>query len=299
MVFDKRGRYRIQAVVEATGVSAPTLRSWERRYGVPAPERTASAYRLYSDDDIALIARMRDLTGRGVAAAEAAHAVRGALPPQTPLALDPYDDARDHIIRAAEAFDPTAIEHAFLRAFTLADATTVFDRVVLPATTAVADACERGEITAAQEHLTIDAASAILRDALRLVQPVDSARTIVLGCFTGQHRVVCLYGIGLRFAGWGFRTICLGPDTPPVAIADAVNKLHPDVVGLTLPTANNVEGARALVSGYAEACGTTPWLVGGNAAVTIRDDVITAGGIIAEDDLAGIRSLIERALRSR
>ncbi|WP_434422398.1 MerR family transcriptional regulator [Nannocystis pusilla] len=46
------GRYRIQSVAEMTGVSAATLRAWERRYGLPAPRRSSSAYRLYSDRDV-------------------------------------------------------------------------------------------------------------------------------------------------------------------------------------------------------------------------------------------------------
>ncbi len=50
---------------------ASTLRAWEQRYGFPAPERTASAYRLYSDADVARIARVRALCDAGLAAAEA------------------------------------------------------------------------------------------------------------------------------------------------------------------------------------------------------------------------------------
>ena len=46
-------RYRINAVAEMTGVPAPTLRAWERRYGIPRPGRSESSYRLYSDADVA------------------------------------------------------------------------------------------------------------------------------------------------------------------------------------------------------------------------------------------------------
>ena len=69
-------RYRIRAVADLTGVSTATLRAWERRYGVPTPSRTASAYRLYGDDDVALVSQMRDLVESGVAPAEAARVLR-------------------------------------------------------------------------------------------------------------------------------------------------------------------------------------------------------------------------------
>ncbi len=66
------GPYRIAAVAELTGVPETTLRAWERRYGIPRPDRTASGYRLYDADDIGRVREMRRLCSEGIAAAEAA-----------------------------------------------------------------------------------------------------------------------------------------------------------------------------------------------------------------------------------
>ena len=63
-------RFRIQTVAELTGVATSTLRAWERRYGVPAPARTESSYRMYRDLDIATIRQMRRLIDSGVNAGE-------------------------------------------------------------------------------------------------------------------------------------------------------------------------------------------------------------------------------------
>ena len=41
MTVDDIPRYRIQAVSQMTGIPAPTLRAWERRYGIPAPQDSA------------------------------------------------------------------------------------------------------------------------------------------------------------------------------------------------------------------------------------------------------------------
>ncbi|MCA9937221.1 MAG: MerR family DNA-binding transcriptional regulator, partial [Anaerolineales bacterium] len=38
----------MKVVVQETGLKPDTLRAWERRYGVPSPERTAGGHRLYS-----------------------------------------------------------------------------------------------------------------------------------------------------------------------------------------------------------------------------------------------------------
>ncbi len=44
--------FNLKAVVQETGLKQDTLRAWERRYGVPNPERTAGGHRLYSQRDI-------------------------------------------------------------------------------------------------------------------------------------------------------------------------------------------------------------------------------------------------------
>src|SRR5512138_2685637 len=47
--------YNLKAVLKETGIAADTLRAWERRYGVPMPQRTPGGHRLYSQRDIHLI----------------------------------------------------------------------------------------------------------------------------------------------------------------------------------------------------------------------------------------------------
>ena len=42
--------YRIKRVAHLTGINPATLRAWERRYGLVAPDRTGSGYRLYTDE---------------------------------------------------------------------------------------------------------------------------------------------------------------------------------------------------------------------------------------------------------
>ncbi len=44
--------YNLKVVLKETGLAADTLRAWERRYGLPMPQRTAGGHRLYSQRDI-------------------------------------------------------------------------------------------------------------------------------------------------------------------------------------------------------------------------------------------------------
>jgi MerR family transcriptional regulator, light-induced transcriptional regulator len=47
--------FNLKAVTQETGINPDTLRAWERRYGLPQPERTAGGHRIYSQHDIALL----------------------------------------------------------------------------------------------------------------------------------------------------------------------------------------------------------------------------------------------------
>ena len=70
----------IKDVAERTGIAAGTIRMWEQRYGFPEPERTASGYRVYTEQDVETLRRVVWHRGRGLsvpAALERARAVAG------------------------------------------------------------------------------------------------------------------------------------------------------------------------------------------------------------------------------
>jgi DNA-binding transcriptional MerR regulator len=71
----------IKEVAERTGIAAATIRMWEQRYGFPEPERTASGYRMYSEQDVDALRRVSTLRDTGLsvpAALERAKAASGS-----------------------------------------------------------------------------------------------------------------------------------------------------------------------------------------------------------------------------
>src|SRR5512133_2753216 len=47
--------FNLKVVLKETGIAADTLRAWERRYGLPMPQRSAGGHRLYSQRDIEIV----------------------------------------------------------------------------------------------------------------------------------------------------------------------------------------------------------------------------------------------------
>lgn len=58
-------RYRSAAVARMLRMPVATLRIWEQRYQVAAPETSASGHRLYSAADVQRLALLKQLTGLG------------------------------------------------------------------------------------------------------------------------------------------------------------------------------------------------------------------------------------------
>ncbi len=84
-----------------TGVTVPTLRAWERRYGLLVPVRTVGGHRRYRDEDVERVMAVLDLTGQGWAAGAAARRVVGRRSPASP-ARPPVDELRDRLWNALD-----------------------------------------------------------------------------------------------------------------------------------------------------------------------------------------------------
>src|SRR3712207_8540333 len=66
----------IREVAERTGIAAGTIRMWEQRYGFPDPDRTASGYRRYTDDDVEALRRVASFRRIGLSIPAAIERVR-------------------------------------------------------------------------------------------------------------------------------------------------------------------------------------------------------------------------------
>jgi DNA-binding transcriptional MerR regulator len=107
------GIYSIGAFSRMLGVSATTLRTWEERYGVVIPERSAGSQRLYSRDDVARLRFVCDRMQEGVTAADAHRMLAQSLGDVPPI--DAHGGAEHRILLVER--DPYAADLAeyFLR----------------------------------------------------------------------------------------------------------------------------------------------------------------------------------------
>ena len=249
---------RIGELARRTGVATDLLRAWERRYGLLAPTRTDSGYRLYSSADVRRVGRMRELLAAGVSAAEAA---REAL--SEPVTADvAAEGVAVELREAIQRLDDAASHTAFDRLLADFSLDAVLVGAVLPLLRELGEGWERGEVSVAQEHF----ASHLIRGRLLgLARGWDrgSGPRAVLACPPEERHDLGLliFGLALREHGW--RITFLGGDTPVETLADTVERLVPEAVVLSATDSARFDPIAAALGALAGK--TTMWIAGPGA----------------------------------
>ncbi|WP_231557290.1 B12-binding domain-containing protein [Deinococcus sp. YIM 77859] len=279
--------------VEArTGIPAATLRQWERRYGVPAPARNTSGYRLYSLHDLAQIEEMQRYLRAGVSTGRAAQLVRAAGPP-----LDPTPSALATALLAALLASDLLRARALLsEAHARLSVEDVLLTVMSPVLVELGRLWQRGEVHIAQVHQ----ASAFLRSRISALLDVAGLGTfgphLVAAGAPGEQHEIGLMMVTLVLCRRGARVEYLGPDLPLGDLAAYVRQRQAEGVLLALNGDWALEGVETQKADLL-ALGV-PVFYGG-ALLNTRPDLAAAlGGIYAGPDaLAAADTVILRLRR--
>jgi DNA-binding transcriptional MerR regulator len=181
---------------EFLGVPAPTLRSWELRYGLPTTSRSAGGHRRYRSRELIQLGLMRDEIAIGRRAADAARWVRGLLDEDNPGA------ARvQAVLDASNRLDSAAIRAVLELAHAEDGLAATLDEVVMPAMRQVGAWWETGDCDIGQEHLTTEAVRAWLAKVTTLAPPPDPANpTVLLGTGPGDFHTLGLEALAALLA---------------------------------------------------------------------------------------------------
>lgn len=262
--------YNTRAVVQRTGVPADTFRAWERRYGIPKPERTSGNQRLYSERDVSIISWLRDQTRRGLTISQAValyHSEGGARvqtpqvhrgqAPRAPGAsggpAEQFQRSRAALVAALSAFDTAGAERALEEAVAIGSVEQVCLHILEPVLVEFGERWERGETSVSVEHF---ATAFVLRKfgALFNVSGPDTGRgPIVAACIEGELHEVGLLLTCLLLSRRGYQVIYLGPNLPVADLVQAVLTIRPPMVLLSTSTLAGAERLIAAVATVASA----------------------------------------------
>lgn len=284
-------RYRIRVVAEMVGLSENLLRVWERRYRIVEPTRGPSGYRTYSDDDVALLRRVKTLTAEGMAIGDIAHLLPGlreavrddASAPQNVVALPVANVAawRARLLAAAHATQQDEVELVLDEAFARLRPLDVFEQVMVPVLREVGERWHEGRLSIAQEHLVTHAVRSRLVSVLEHLPRGVGPHALCAGFPDDEHEVGLL-GAALRLREAGLRVTYLGARTPVPELLAVARTLAPEVVALSatreLPEAAFAQVLSAVCAGLPLG---TAVLVGGRGAERFATLIERLGATLA------------------
>jgi MerR family transcriptional regulator, light-induced transcriptional regulator len=260
--------YRIKRVAHLTGINPATLRAWERRYGLVAPDRTVSGYRLYSDEDVAMLSRIKTLVDEGLTIGEAISRVRrGAVPFPADAAGLRVAEIRARLVEALVAYDRRRAVETYDEICALPVERRLAE-VLLPVMHDVGDLWERGEAGICEEHF----ASGFVREKLMgIMEQLDTGSSrgpeAVCASVPGERHEFGLMAAALHLALRGWRLVYLGTEVPLDEIRRVLHARRPALFCTSL--VNRLESAElhALLRSLRDAAPPgTEVIVGGRGA---------------------------------
>lgn len=153
--------YPIKKVVSITGISAMTLRAWERRYQPIEPKRDSNGYRSYSLQDIDKLTLMVQAKEQGHAISQISKLSIAELKTllKEPDAIlkkpinNSYNQLINEIIEALKNYQVTQCEELIKRSFIAVDLLVFITEIISPLFIKVGDKWDSNEISISQEHM--------------------------------------------------------------------------------------------------------------------------------------------------
>ncbi|HJZ46939.1 MAG TPA: B12-binding domain-containing protein [Roseiflexaceae bacterium] len=233
--------FNTKAVARETGVPADTFRAWERRYGVPRPQRTPGGHRLYSERDIAIIRWLRDRTDEGVNISHAVMLLTNTLDAGSATPAS-NDEARavarliDEIVQSLTNFDTLQADRILSEAFSIYPFEQVLLELVQPAMIEIGERWHRGEINVAAEHCATQFVRRKLAGMLSMLESSAHRATIVMGCAPGELHDLGALLSALFLVRRGWRVIYLGPQVPLFDLLEMIDSIKPNLVCMSAST---------------------------------------------------------------
>ncbi len=271
MSLSKNPAFNLKVVLQETNLAADTLRAWERRYGLPLPQRTAGGHRLYSQYDIETIKWLLARQAEGLSISRAVdlwneHTASGVDPlagftPSNLTATQPtpasfaldtnLDSLRTQWVAACMKFSESGAEQILNQAFSMLPVEAVCIEVLQKGIAEIGGFWYENHASVQQEHFASSLAMRRL-DALLSASPAPTRpQTILVGCPPGEWHTFTPLLLSLFLRRRGLNVIYLGANVPSERFEETIATVKADLVILvaqTLITAATLQTTALAVS---------------------------------------------------
>ncbi len=226
------------------GLTAATLRTWHRRYGLGPSVRTTGGHRRYNSLDISRLRVVQQMVDGGVPPGEAVaaclelspEALRASEQVATPdpgrrpgggnvIALPGGDDVQRGLARAAISLDGPAITDKVADLIREFGVVPTWEDVLVPVLSALGERWYQTKRGIEIEHVTADALARALQAHSGHVR--SDKRPVLLACVPEELHTLPLMALQAALDDVGQGSVMLGARTPVIALQDAIKRLRP------------------------------------------------------------------------
>lgn len=228
-------QFSISDIEKETGIAKDTLRIWERRYGFPQPQRTASGERRYSTDQLERLVVIRQLLDIGLRPGALVgleiQQLRNLMQNKAPQPVQTTE--LEQLLALLHDSSGSSIRHELERLLQLLGLGDFLTQIVAPLNHAVGKAWADGLIGVLDEHIYAEQIRLVLSNALQTLNLKPDAPRILLTTLPGeQHSLgmlmaACMVGLA------GATPLVAGVQTPLDEIARGAISGGCSIVGIS------------------------------------------------------------------
>lgn len=314
--ISKTPTFNLKVVIQETGLKADTLRAWERRYGLPDPQRTSGGHRLYSQYDIEMIKWLMERQKEGLRIHHAVEMWRNfeqagqdpfqempvqVMPASPGVGIDlggkVLEEIKQDWVNACITFNEARAENILAQAFARYPMEAVCLEVLRQGLSDIGTMWYEGSSSVQQEHFASALAIRRLNALLAAAPPPSRRAKLLAACPPGEDHIFPLLMITLFLRQRGYDVVYLGADVPLSKFDLTVRSAKPNLV---ISTAQQLHTAANLfeVAEYMKQMGV-PIAYGGlvfNVLPQLRNHI---SGYFLGEKLEGVVAAVENILMHR
>lgn len=265
--------FTIGAVERDTGIARDTLRIWERRYGFPEPVRNDKGERLYPENQLRRLQRIRRLLDQGLRPGKVVSLndsdldkLEMSLCPETPCT-----QSVEHILTLLQTTDGITLEAELLSIYQKQGIQAFITETVAPLLTAVGERWAKGELQIYEEHLISQVLTRLLNKEISIIQKTAMKPRVLLATLPGEEHSLGLLMISALLSSHNITVINLGGEVPLDQIVNAVERYEVDVLGVSFSGSYQYENIRRNLKELRDAVvqGVDIW-IGGEGVKRLR-----------------------------
>ena len=247
--------YNLKVVIKETGIAADTLRAWERRYGLPMPERSSGGHRLYSQRDIEIVKWLMSKQGEGLSISRAVdlwneltESGQDPLPASvtqvTSVSSENLDAVRKQWLEACLTFNEDLADQVLNQAFALYPLDAVCIEILQKGLIEIGDLWYQSKATVQQEHFASALAHRRLDALIAATPPPTRSETILIGCTVDEQHTFTPLLLALLLRRRGYKVVYLGANVPNQRFKETLLSIKPNLVILSAQLLQTANGLR-------------------------------------------------------